>query len=157
MIQWMDGRPIRSNQWVCRMGIKEFLYQIRHERREIAELSDRIDSMYGSLLPAGIRYDKEKIQASPSMDPMSEAMVTILEYCDDLAKRRAKLYTDIRYAEALIACLEDSRERQVIDLYFMGAKEYRMEDVAVQISYSVQRCWQLYESALEHMERIREN
>lgn len=139
------------------MTIRDFLYQIRHERREIAELTDRIESMYGMLLPAGIRYDKDRVQTSPSGDPMGEQMAAIMECCEKLAKRRTRLYTDIRYAEALIASLEDSRERQVMDLFFMDRKDRRMEDVAVKINYSVQQTWRFYDSALEHLESMRVN
>lgn len=138
------------------MTIKDFLYQVKRERLEVEQLNNEIDQMHTSLLPAGIRYDKDKVQTSPS-DSMSEAVAQIVDYETQLGQRLAKLYANKRYAETLIVQLEDSRERQVITLFFLSIKPLRMEDVAVRMDYSVQRCWQFYDSALENLEKIRDN
>lgn len=137
--------------------IKEFLYQIRYERREAKNLEDQIGQLYLQTLPAGIRYDKDKIQASHSQDPMGDEIVEAEELRSVYAERLNRLYADIRYAMSLVACLADSRERMVIDLYFLAGEDRRMEDVAVIMNYSVQQIWRIYSDALEHLEQMRVN
>lgn len=138
------------------MTIKDLLYCIKRERLEIEQLNAKIDEMHTSLLPAGIRYDKDRVQSSP-VDSMSEAVTSIVDYEEEVGKRLVVLYERKLYAERLIARLDDSRERQVIDLFFMSEKAQRMEDVAIHMNYSVQHCWRFYESAINHLEKMRDN
>lgn len=133
--------------------VKEYLYQIRHERREMEELKDRIEELHSSLLPAGIRYDKVAVQTSPT-DAMSENIAIIADYEAQLAKTVAGLVVRSKAAQKWIARLEDSNERQVLMIYFLSFKQHTWEDVAAEMDYSVDSIYKIYRSGLEHLEAI---
>lgn len=135
------------------MTVKEYLYQIRHERREIDELNDRIEELHCSLLPAGIRYDSDKVQSSPD-DQMSRIMAEIADYSAQLSEAVWKLTVRRRKAHVLIQSLADSRERQVLDLFFLSDNRMRMADIADVIGYSVQHAYRFYESGLNNLDAI---
>jgi len=133
------------------MNIKSFLYSVRDGQKEIEELNDRIYETEMSLLPGGIRYDKDKIQTSPS-DKMPDMVAKIEEYRNTLIGKVQELYEKKAQAKEIINTLEDSRERQVLDIYFLSPKRQRIEDVAHIINYSEPRTYQFYLSALKHLE-----
>lgn len=135
------------------MTVKDYLYQIRHERREIDELNDRIEELHCSLLPAGIRYDGPKVQTSPD-DHMSRAMAEIADYSAMLSEAVWNLTVRRRKAHVLIQTLADSRERQILSLFFLSDNRMRMADIADAIGYSQEQTYRLYRSGLENLEAV---
>ena len=134
------------------MTAKQFLYSVRDEQKEIEELNERIYEMRMSLLPGAMRYDTDKVQVSPT-DTTTDRMAEIAEYMGEL-KRKQSALTDKRLkAQRLINHLADSRERQVLDIYFLSVKRPGMKDVAVMLNYSQRQAYRFYVSALEHLER----
>lgn len=136
--------------------IKEYLYAIKHERREIDELRDQIDRLRSDLLPKGIVYDGDRVQSSPR-DSMSEAVARLVDFEDQLGRRLTRLLERQLYAESLVAQLTDSTERQIIDLFFLSSSTLRMEAVADVVGYSMQQCWRIYSRALANLEAIHES
>lgn len=134
------------------MTVKQYLYSVRDEQKEIEELNERIYEMRLSLLPGAVRYDTDKVQVSPT-DTTTDRMAEIAEYMGEL-KRKQSALTDKRLkAQRLINHLTDSRERQVLDIYFLSVKRPGMKDVAVMLNYSQRQAYRFYVSALEHLER----
>ena len=72
------------------MTVKQFLYSVRDEQKEIEELTDRIYEMRMSLLPSGIRYDTDKVQTSPE-DKLSECEAKIADYSTMLGQKKEAL------------------------------------------------------------------
>ena len=138
------------------MTVKQFLYSVRDEQKEIEELTDRIYEMRMSLLPAGIRYDTDKVQTSPA-DKLSECEAKIADYSTMLGQKRETLIQRRQQAQEMIDLLEDSRERQVLDIYFLSVKRPNMREVAVIINYSVQQTFRIYSTAISHLEKMRVN
>ena len=134
------------------MTAKQFLYSVRDEQKEIEEIGDRIYELEMSLLPGAMRYDVDRVQMSPT-DTTADRMAEIAEYMGEL-KRKQSALTDKRLkAQRLINHLTDSRERQVLDIYFLSVKRPGMKDVAVMLNYSQRQAYRFYVSALEHLER----
>ena len=134
------------------MTVKQYLYSVRDEQKEIEELNERIYEMRLSLLPGAMRYDVDRVQVSPT-DTTTDRMAEIAEYMGEL-KRKQSALTDKRLkAQRLINHLTDSRERQVLDIYFLSVKRPGMKDVAVMLNYSQRQAYRFYVSALEHLER----
>lgn len=48
------------------MTVKQYLYSVRDEQKEIEELNERIYEMRMSLLPGAMRYDVDRVQVSPT-------------------------------------------------------------------------------------------
>jgi DNA-directed RNA polymerase specialized sigma subunit len=132
------------------MTVKQFLYSVRDEQKEIEELTDRIYEMRMSLLPAGIRYDTDKVQTSPE-DKLSECEAKIADYSMLLGQKKEALIQRRHRAQEMIDLLEDSRERQVLDIYFLSVKRLSMEDVSALIGYSRKQTFRIYKSALQNL------
>lgn len=135
------------------MNVKSFLYRVRREMREIQIKQMQSAAIRSTLLPSGIRYDTDKIQTSPS-DPMSEVMARVDEIDRRIAADVAAMQKDLFKAMDMIDALEDSRERQVLTLYFLTPTVNRMEDVAEIMSYSVRQVFTIYEEALKHCSEL---
>lgn len=138
------------------MTVKQFLYSVRDEQKEIEELTDRIYEMRMSLIPSGIRYDTDKVQTSPE-DKLSECEAKIADYSTLLGQKKEALIQRRHRAQEMIDLLEDSRERQVLDIYFLSVKRPNMREVAVIINYSVQQTFRIYSTAISRLEKMRVN
>lgn len=132
------------------MGVKRFLYAVRDEQKEIAELQERIADLRASLLPSAIRYDKDAVQTSTS-DVITDKMIKIAEYDALLEKKIVGLYARRAKAQKLIDLLPDSLERQVLSIYFLSDGRPTMEQVAGKLNYSVQHTFRIYASGLDHL------
>lgn len=135
------------------MNVKSFLYRVRREMREIQIKQMQIAQIRSSLLPSGIRYDVDKVQTSPS-DQISEVMARADEIDRRIAADVDAMQEDLFKAMDMIDALEDSRERQVLTLYFLTPTVNRMEDVAEIMSYSVRQVFTIYEEALKHCSEL---
>lgn len=132
------------------MNIKQFLYSIRDEYKEIEELKMRIEELNTSLLPQGIRYDKDRVQTSP-MDMATDRMAEIGDYEAMLQRKLVRLNRRRMIAQIKINALTDSRQRQILDLYFLSDRRYKMADVAALAGYSEEQTYRLYRRALKNM------
>lgn len=139
------------------MTAKEYLRNIRDEQKEIRMLKNKRDGIIlNSAKPAGIRYDKVRVQSSPK-DPMevfehwSELQEEIDEHIDKLQKNRAE-------AIRLIRKINQSTYRQILMLYYLTPKsDHEMmswHDVATEMKYSDDRIWHLHGYALQEFSRI---
>ena len=137
------------------MGVKRFLYAVRDEQKEIAELQERIADLRASLLPSAIRYDKDAVQTSVS-DTITDKMIKIAEYDALLEKKIAGLYARRARAQKLIDLLPDSLERQVLSIYFLSDGRPTMETVAEKINYAMRQTYRIYTSGLEHLQKYKD-
>lgn len=133
------------------MTIKQFLYSVRDEQKEIEELNNRICELRMSFLPGAIRYDKDRVQTSPS-DSVTERMAELGDYEKTLSDKVRELTDKRNRAQKLIDSLDSSIERQVLGMYFLSIGRPRMTDVAKWMQFSVSRTYDLYKMALKHLE-----
>lgn len=129
------------------MDARQFLYNVRNEWRESAILRERVNALTASLLPAGIRYDRDKVQTTPS-DQISKKMAALADYERDLEERQITLMDHHRQAQRMIAELEDTRERQVLELYFLSIPPLTMSMTADGIGYSRDYTYKLFARGL---------
>lgn len=133
--------------------VKRFLYTIRNEQGEINELQERIEELTTALLPAAIRYDRDKVQVSPS-DQISEKMAEIADYTLQLEKKLRRLTIRRIQAQKMIDQLQNSQERQVLDLYFLSSKRLKMREVAERMEYSEQQTYEYYKRGLQRLKSL---
>lgn len=138
------------------MSVKGELYRIRNVQKEINELKQRIDEEYYSLLPQAIRYDLDKVQTSPQ-DRMPDVMGQIDEHTRIMYDRLSHLLVRKQWAEHLINKLEDTRQRQVLDLYFLSVERMTMKKIADKMRYSEQQTFRYYSEGLKNLENMRAN
>lgn len=131
--------------------IKEFLYSIRNEVSEIKELQLRIEDLENQAAGLkGISYDGVRVQTSPQ-DLMSSKIVEIMNYEEQLSSKIKELNLRRQKAQRMIDTLTDTRERQVLDLYFLSDSRMSMNAVARAISYSERETYLIYQLALSHL------
>lgn len=131
--------------------IKEFLYSIRNEVFEIKELKLRIEDLENQATGLkGISYDGVRVQTSPQ-DAMSSKIVEITKYEEQLSSKIKELNLRRQEAQRMIDTLTDTRERQVLDLYFLSDSRMSMNAVARAISYSERETYLIYQLALSHL------
>lgn len=139
---------VSERRWLQVGTVKDFLLQIRKEQKELSQLNDKIREIELSLLPSAIRYDTDKVQTSPD-DPMLQMLAVVADYKADMVKRVELLTKRRRKAFALINTLEDSRQRQVLQLYFLDPGRLRMYQVAERIGYTDRETYRFYQAGLD--------
>lgn len=137
------------------MKVKKLLYQVRDARREIDQLNEALTDCYLVLLPSGIRYDLDKVQTSPG-DMMTQAIANANKYEQQIRKRIAELSKLRADAFNQIERLEDTRHRQILQLFFLSVtkdgKPYTMSGVADAVGYSRRQTYRLYNEAIQILE-----
>ena len=104
------------------MTIKQYLRAIRSEQKELRILKEKRESVYYSLLPSAIRYDRDNVQQSPS-DVMPDKIIRIVELTGEIDSHIKILERNKVQALRLIRQIDDSLCRQVIFLYYLTLKE----------------------------------
>lgn len=116
------------------MDAKRFFRDIRLERREIRILTDIIYAKELDLLPSGIRYDKDQVQTS-----IEDIYTDKLASLGDYEKKRNSLVNKLakRQAEAIeiISRIPDTRQRQVMEIYYLDINNPTWDDVAREMGF----------------------
>lgn len=120
------------------MDILTFLKRIRAERLELLRLDEEREDLYLSLLPSGIRYDRDRVQTSPS-DKMPEIAGKLEQIDQRIKKRSAKLLADIELAHAVIDEVPTSECRELLTLRYLmgGRKPNTWIQIAEAMDYSI--------------------
>lgn len=139
-----------------RVKAKEFLKKIKREQIEIVRLQEQIDTAEASLLPKAIRYDLDKVQTSPE-DPMYAVLAEVEGYKTEMLIRVKRLIEKRTVAIRMLDVLEDSRQRQVLFLYFLDPHLLTMEQVAERMIYSEREAWRIYGAALAKLKNVSVN
>lgn len=133
--------------------VRELLQSVRAEKLEIVILREQIEELKMSLLPGAIRYDKDKVQTSPD-DQMSVVMEKVDDYERKLKHRLLSLLDKQSQASELIMELDDSLQRQVLQLYYLDKDRLYWDDIATMMGYTKRRLYQIHGEAIEKLETL---
>ena len=100
------------------MKAKEYLRTIRSEQRELKTLIERRQTLYFSVLPSGIQYDKDLIK-STSDDHMVDKLMKKMELDEVIDKYIVMLTTHKAEAMKIIKEIDNSLYRQVLINYYI--------------------------------------
>lgn len=129
------------------MDAKTFFRNIRLERREIRILTEQIYAKEMDLLPSGIRYDRDQIQTSIE-DHMTEKLAELGDY----ERKREKLLKSLikRQSQAIdmVARIPDSKQRQVMEIYYFDTSNPTWDDVADEMGYDRRYILKVHGNAL---------
>ena len=119
------------------MDVLKFLKCIRAKRLELADLKERRDEIYMSLMPSGIRYDLDKVQTSPS-DRMPAAAGNLEEIQTIIDQRIERLSGDILLANRIIDQMPTAECRELLMLRYLagGRRPLTWEDIGERMDYS---------------------
>lgn len=134
--------------------ISEDLYEIlarpRQLKFKICAISAKISNLEDCLLPGAIRYDKDKVESSPS-DRMPEVMAEI----GDLSDKQRRLSQELLQANELIQKMCDERltdelEKTVILMRFVGCQTF--EEIGTALAYDKSGAWRIYDRAMDRLD-----
>ena len=131
------------------MSSLDFLLQIRVLDRTIWRLTMQRDELQSCLLPAAVRYDKDKVQTSPEdrFGDTAAAVADLDAKITELQKRKARLVITISDA---IEHLEDDREKTILTAYYI--RRLSMETIADRVGYSVAHTYRLRRAGVSHLQ-----
>lgn len=136
------------------MTVEELFQQVRKERKELKILQ----SIRENLITQATRVNKpfSDVRVQTSMENRYEDCMAKLS---DVESEIVKLYDELmdNYNEAfyLIRNLEDSTQRTVVELYYIGEERpLKISEIADRLSYSKRQVIRIKENAIAQCERI---
>lgn len=138
------------------MSAKEYLNNIRLQWKEIEILRDRIESLDSSILPNAIAYNRYRVQTSRS-NVSEDKITTLINYKRELGNMALRFVEDHRKAQRMINTLDDTRERQALEVYYLSIPPRSIEKTALEINYSVAHVYRLIDSGIAALERHEDN
>lgn len=126
----------------------EYMMQVRRIELRIRRITLQIEELEASLLPQGIRYDKDKVQTSPE-DTLSKitAKISVLEKLrTQLVWERRLLLLEIQDA---LDRLDNENEQIVLEAYYLSRMS--MREIAEMINYSVSYTYRLRTLGLQRI------
>ena len=139
------------------MRVKKLLKQCRSEKREILILTQKRDMIRMSLLPKSLNIKPDTIQSSPDPDTIGEKISIADELEKEISLQLETMMQHELEAHKLVWKLDDSRCRQVLELYYLSYKEdaqgnkdlYAWEDVADEMGYAISTVFDFVDKAWE--------
>ena len=139
------------------MGIaKIFLKSIRNETLELKELQERHAWLWGEILPKGMRPKEIQVMTSIEPDKLGDNRAAAVDLEKKIEEMMHQLVMKHLRAEKYINQLEDSRQRLVLELYYLSIDRRTWSDVAKTMGYSESVIYDIHGDALVEMDKIME-
>lgn len=116
-----------------------FLNSARVLHLKWLRLKAKHDELESCLLPAAIRYDKEKVQTSPD-DPMSKIIAQVIELESEMKRVQFNKAKQINKIDKAISSLESAEERTALTMRYIN--RVAVTDIADTMGYSEKRIYQ---------------
>lgn len=116
-----------------------FLNSARVLHWEWLRLKAKHDELESCLLPAAIRYDKDKVQSSPE-DPMSKIVAEVMELEKEMKRVQLNKSRQIAKIDNAISQLESDEERTALTMRYINRKA--VKEIAEEMGYSEARIYQ---------------
>lgn len=129
----------------------DFLMQIRRKVIIIRRKEMQRDELRDCLLPGAVRYDRDKVQSSPT-DKMADVMARVDELDREIEQLKLEKAQAIIEISDVIEKLENDKEKAVLTAFYIKAAS--MEAVAGIICYSVRHTYLLRKQGVEHLKEV---
>lgn len=137
------------------MDTRRFLNNIRSQWNEINILERRIDDIDASMMLHAIQYDQSKVQCDAG-DAVSDRATTLIDYKRELRRIVVRFIEDHKLAQNLINSLEDTRQRQILEVYFLSIPPRSMNETAREVGYSIKHTYRLLDNAINALPNAEE-
>lgn len=128
-------------------AVYKLLTKPRKIRGQIKKAEAEMEGLKLSMLPGAIRYDKDKVQASPQ-DPIAQYAVRL----DELERKIGELQTEYLEAQDDVVAVANeltSPGDVIITLRFIGGWDF--QSIAKEISMSERQMFRYYKVAHEEL------
>ena len=116
-----------------------FLNSARVLHWEWLRLKAKHDELESCLLPAAIRYDKDKVQTSPE-DAMSKIVAEVTELEKEMNRVQQRKAKQIAKIDKAINTLTSDEERTALTMRYIN--RIPVTDIAEAMGYSIKRIYQ---------------
>lgn len=116
-----------------------FLNSARVLHWEWLRLKAKHDELESCLLPAAIRYDKDKVQSSPE-DAMSKIVAEVAELEKEMNRVQQRKANQIAKIDKAVSALPSDEERTALTMRYIN--RISVTDIAEAMGYSVKRVYQ---------------
>ena len=145
------------------MTSKTLLKKCRQEKRELLILTDKLQQLQMSLLPRAIQLKEINVQESGDSDPLADRVAAKEDLEQDIRKQIAIMLQREAEAYRLISKLKNSRQRQILELYYMKWRVdaagqchlYTWEEVALELEISERWLWKLIPDAFRELKKVK--
>ena len=138
------------------MSARELFENIRSERREIQEITDRIEK--AETLAAGTKTILPQpviVHVNKTGSAMEDPAIEAVELQEILNDRKKKLLQDMGKAEYIISQIRCADYRRVITAYYItGNTRRRMEDIAREIPCGTATAWRCLRKGMKAAEEV---
>lgn len=131
--------------------VYEFLTMPKKTKLQIRSKQMQLEDLMLQMLPGAIRYDKDIVQSSPG-DPMLKFTVRVDELERDIEGLKQRYADEQKLISEAIEMLEDKREQVVLIGKYVSGDSY--DEIAAELSLSVDRVFQIHRSAVDNMVSI---
>lgn len=128
--------------------VYEFLTMPTKTKLQIRSKQMQIEDLRLQMLPGAVRYDKDTVQSSPE-DPMPKFIVRVDELERDIEVLKRRYVDEQKLISEAIEMLEDKREQVVLIGRYVSGDSY--DEIAAELSLSVDRVFQIHRSAVDNM------
>lgn len=127
---------------------RAFFGEIRRTKSAIRRKELEVEELRASLLPSAIRYDRDRVQTSPS-DPLPNVMARIDELEREIeALRTHKAEVLVRIGKAIDQIKDPVAAEIVTEFYVTGR---RAAEIAKERTYTTQRIYQIMIAAIRNV------
>ena len=126
----------------------EYLNGVRWSSLKIMRLIAEKNELESCLLPAAIRYDKDRVQSSPE-DPMGKIVSQVMEKEEEIKEAMLEKAQRIKEISETIGKLDRPEEKTVLTLYFIERK--RIKDIADMMDYSTDGVYGIRRKACDNI------
>ncbi len=130
-----------------------YLGRVRNLTRKELKLRRHIEELRYSLLPSGIRYDKDKVQTSP-MDQMLEVLSEIDRYERERLKV-VKALIDIRSIIARKIIVLPEKEYYVLSQYYLRLRT--IKEISEDLQITERHAFRLKNNGISILCKLEEN
>ena len=145
------------------MTSKTLLKKCRQEKRELLILTDKLEQLQMSLLPRAIQLKEINVQESGDADPLADRVAAKADLEQDIRKQIAIMLQREVEAYRLISKLRNSRQRQILEMYYLKWKVdatgkchlYTWEEVALELEISERWMWKIIPDAFRELKKVK--
>lgn len=144
------------------MTAKTLLKKCRAEKRELLILAEKREALATSLLPKAMAIKEISVQESADSDPLADRMAAVIDLEKEIDRQMAIMLRHDLDAHRLVGRLRNSRQRQMIELYYLTFKVdpegnhhlYTWEMVAEELEISERWLWKQIPDAFRELKKI---
>lgn len=130
---------------MCRRAKGELL-EIKKNDRLIRQMSQTAKQLRFGLMGTGVEPNADKVRTSPSGDQMAQIIANVIDLESEINGYISDLYRLKRDALRVISLVCDLDQRTILVARYINFKKW--EEVADDMSFSVQRVYEIHGKAL---------